>query len=133
MFLAVFVGDSIFYQRVLFCAGTFLYGVPIPMAYLLNESRVRNIIVNDGWLEGIKSIFLSDKQIRDNDRLKTGKLGLKVTNEKKEDDEENGGIAIGTSQEGNLNEHLNSQLRENENISEIAIGINRSKSNSIEA
>ena len=133
MFLAVFVGDSIFYQRVLFCAGTFLYGVPIPMAYLLNESRVRNIIVNDGWLEGIKSIFLSDKQIRDNDRLKTGKLGLKVTNEKKEDEEENGGIAIGTSQEGNLSEHLNSQLRENENISEIAIGINRSKSNSIEA
>ena len=134
MFFAVFVGDSIFYQRVLFCAGTFLYGVPIPMAYLLNESRVRNIIVNDGWLRGINSIFLSDQQIRDNDRSKTVKSSLKLTNEKKEDDEQNGGIANETSQDGNLNENINSQLRENENvISEIAIRINRSKSISIEA
>jgi len=85
MFFAVFVGDSIFYQRVLFCAGTFLYGVPIPMAYLLNESRVRNIIVNDGWLRGIKSIFLSDQQIRDYDRLKTINSRLKLTSEKKEE------------------------------------------------
>jgi len=52
MFFVIFVGDSIFYQRVLFCAGTFLYGIPIPIAYLLNESRVRNIIVNHGWLKG---------------------------------------------------------------------------------
>ena len=43
-------------------------------------------------------------------------------------------IANETSQDGNLNENINSQLRENENvISEIAIRINRSKSISIEA
>ena len=92
MFFVIFVGDSIFYQRVLFCAGTFLYGIPIPVAYLLNESRVRDIIVNDGWLEGLKSIFLSDKHIRDNDRLKIKKSKLNHANEKKEDDEQNGGF-----------------------------------------
>ena len=124
MFFVIFVGDSIFYQRVIFCAGTFLYGIPIPIAYLLNESRVRNIIVNDGWLKGIKSIFLSDSQIRHNDQLQVGKSKLQLANEKKESDEHNG---------GNLNGTSNSQLRENENIiPEIAIEYNRSKNNPID-
>ena len=132
MFFVIFVGDSIFYQRVLFCAGTFLYGIPIPVAYLLNESRVRNIIVNDGWFEGLKSIFLSDKQIRDNDRLKIEKSKVNHANQKKEDDEQNGGIANTTSQEGNLNGYSNSQLRENDNIiSEIALEYNHTKRKSL--
>ena len=122
MFFVIFVGDSIFYQRVIFCAGTFLYGIPIPIAYLLNESRVRNIIVNDGWLKGIKSIFLSDSQIRHNDRLQVGRSKLQLGREKQENNEPNG---------GNLNRTSNSQLRENENIiPQIAIEYNRSKNNS---
>ena len=124
MFFVIFVGDSIFYQRVIFCAGTFLYGIPIPIAYLLNESRVRNIIVNDGWLKGIKSIFLSDSQIRHNERLQVGKSKLQRAYEKKENDKPNGGHLNGTS---------NSQLRENENIiPEIAIEYNRGQNNPID-
>ena len=119
MFSVIFVGDSIFYQRVLFCLGTFLYGIPIPVAYLLNESRVRNIIVNDGWPKGIKSIFLSDRQIRENDQLQLVKSRLNLDNGKKEDDQRNGGTPNGTT---------NSQLRENENIiPEIKLEYNRTK------
>ena len=114
MFFVIFVGDSIFYQRVLFCAGTFLYGIPIPVAYLLNESRVRNVIVNDGWAKGVKSIFYSNTKIRDMERAQFAKFRKKVENENKEDNERNGvtlNVAI-------LNEPKspNSQLRENENI-----------------
>ena len=68
MILVIFVGDSIFYQRVLFCVGTFVYGIPIPMAYLLNESRVRDTIVNHGWVQGFWSVFYSSTHIRENKR-----------------------------------------------------------------
>ena len=68
MILVIFVGDSIFYQRVLFCVGTFVYGIPIPLAYLLNESRVRDTIVNHGWLQGFWSVFYSSTHIRENKR-----------------------------------------------------------------
>ena len=68
MILVIFVGDSIFYQRVLFCVGTFVYGIPIPLAYLLNESRVRDTIVNHGWLQGFCSVFYSSSHIRENKR-----------------------------------------------------------------
>ena len=65
----LFIGEnkvsySLLYQRILFCFGTLLYGILIPIAHLLNESRVRNIIVKDGWLKGFISIFHSEKQIR---------------------------------------------------------------------
>ena len=126
MFFVIFVGDSIFYQRVLFCAGTFLYGIPIPIAYLLNESRVRNIIVNDGWIKGFQSIFLSNKQMRENERLQVekSKREKQATNDKNEDVELNGGTLNGTS---------NSQLKENENIiPEIELTYTRSKNNPIE-
>ena len=70
MFLIFFIGEnkvyySLLYQRILFSLGTFVYGVPIPLAHLLNESRVRDIIVNNGWVEGLKSVFYSDDKIRD--------------------------------------------------------------------
>ena len=68
MILVVFVGDSLLYQRILYCFGTFLYGIPIPLAYLLNESRVRTIIVKEGWKEGFASIFYSPKKIMDLER-----------------------------------------------------------------
>ena len=67
--LLLFIGEnkvsySLLYQRILFCFGTLVYGILTPIAYLLNESRVRSIIVKDGWCKGFMSIFHSDKQIR---------------------------------------------------------------------
>jgi polynucleotide 5'-kinase involved in rRNA processing len=41
-----------------------MYSVPIPMSYLLNEKRVKDIIIQDGWIKGIKSIFYSTEKIR---------------------------------------------------------------------
>ena len=41
-----------------------MYGVPIPMAYLLNETRVRNVIIHSGWVEGFKALFHSDEKIK---------------------------------------------------------------------
>ena len=65
----LFIGEnkvsySLLYQRILFCFGTLAYGILTPIAHLLNESRVRNIIVKDGWLKGFISIFHSEKKIR---------------------------------------------------------------------
>ena len=73
MFLVLFIGEnkvyySLYYQRILFSLGTFLYGIPIPIAYLLNESRVREVIVNKGWVEGFKAIFYSANKIRNLER-----------------------------------------------------------------
>ena len=67
--LLLFIGEnkvsySLLYQRILFCCGALLYGILIPIAHLLNESRVRNIIVRDGWHKGFMSIFHSEKKIR---------------------------------------------------------------------
>ena len=75
MFLVLFIGEnkvsySLYYQRILFSLGTFLYGIPIPIAYLLNESRVRDVIVNKGWVEGFKAIFYSADKIKSLERQK---------------------------------------------------------------
>ena len=76
MFLLFFIGEnkvyySLFYQRILFSFGAFLYSMPIPISYLLNESRVREVIVNHGWKEGFKAIFYSDDKIRNLEREKS--------------------------------------------------------------
>ena len=76
MFLILFIGEnkfhySLFYQRILFCFGTFLYAVPIPISYLLNETRVRDVIVKHGWKEGFKAIFYSADKIRNFERKKS--------------------------------------------------------------
>ena len=60
--------NSLLYQRILHCVGAFCYGILIPMAHLLNESRVRTIIVNDGWCQGFKSIFYFGNKTRINRR-----------------------------------------------------------------
>ena len=135
MFFVIFVGDSIFYQRVLFCAGTFLYGIPIPIAYLLNESRVRNVIVNDGWAKGIKSIFDSNAQIRETQRAQSAKFRQKTETTKNDQGERNGVILNGEQNGVILNapKSPNSQLRENENIiPEILLEYNRVKTDPIE-
>ena len=66
MFTLFFLGEnkeyySLFYQRVLHCIIVISYGVLIPIVHLLNESRVRNIIVAEGWLLGIRSVFIISK------------------------------------------------------------------------
>ena len=73
IFFIFFIGEnkvsySLLYQRILFCIGTIVYGIFIPIAYLANEFRVRETIVIDGWTEGFKSIFYSRKKIRDLER-----------------------------------------------------------------
>ena len=73
MFSLFFLGEnkepySLYYQRVLHCIGAFAYGILIPMAHLLNESRVRNIIVTDGWLRGFRSVFYSASTINRSQR-----------------------------------------------------------------
>ena len=73
MFIVFFVGEnkvaySLLYQRILFCIGTFIYGIPIPIAYLYNESRVRNVIVKHDWIEGLRAIFYSNQKIRNLER-----------------------------------------------------------------
>ena len=42
-----------------------MYSVPIPISYLINESRVKDTIISSGWVEGFKSIFHSEEKIRD--------------------------------------------------------------------
>ena len=65
IFIVIFVGDeSLLQQHVLLTIGSFIYGVPIPLAYLLNETRVRNIIIKKGWIEGFISIFHSPEKIK---------------------------------------------------------------------
>ena len=44
--------------------GSFVYGVPIPLSYLLSETRIRVIIIEHGWLQGIRAIFQSSGGIK---------------------------------------------------------------------
>ena len=65
--LLLFIGEnkvsySLLFQRILFCFGNFAYGILTPIAHLLNESRVRNIIVKDGWFNGFISIFIQKRK-----------------------------------------------------------------------
>ena len=47
---------------------SFLYSIPMPLSHLLNESRVREVIVEHGWKEGFKALFYSDDKIRNIER-----------------------------------------------------------------
>ena len=96
----VFVGDTIFYQRVLFCIVTFVYGCLIPIAYLLNESRLRTTILDHGWIRGFRSIFYSAAKIRENNReLARQPRGQ---NGEQKDDGFNGVLLQGQEEEGEV-------------------------------
>ena len=97
MMFIVFVGDSILYQRILFCIGTFLYGIPIPLAFLLNEARVRDIIVNEGWMEGFKAIFHSETKIRNQEREKVANFQDSKKEKKVDPIKENNDVPFGVS------------------------------------
>ena len=62
--LVFFVGDQYVLQRILLTLAAFIFGVPIPIAYLLNESRVRNVIISKGWIRAFISIFDSPEKIK---------------------------------------------------------------------
>lgn len=65
IFVVVFVANkSILQQHALTTFGSFVYGVPIPFSYLLSETRIRVIIIEHGWLQGIKAIFISSGGIK---------------------------------------------------------------------
>ena len=69
IFIVIFVAEkSLLQQHVLLTIGSFVFGVPIPLAYLLNETRVRTTIIQHGWLKGFKSIFLSSERIKQLER-----------------------------------------------------------------
>ena len=91
----VFIGDTISYQRVLFCIGTFVYGCLIPIAYLSNESRVRQTILDHGWFRGFRSIFYSTATIRENDRESARQKAAE-----QKDDGFNGILLQGQEEEG---------------------------------
>ena len=55
--------DPIF-QYVAFSLWVLNYACFIPMSYLLNEKRVKDIVIEKGWIEGIKAMFHSSKKIR---------------------------------------------------------------------
>ena len=55
--------DPIF-QYVAFTLWILNYACLIPMSYLLNEKRVKDIVIEKGWIEGIKAVFHSSKKIR---------------------------------------------------------------------
>ena len=66
-----FVGDRLILQHILLTVGSLIYGIAIPLTHLLNETRVRDVILNQGWIQGFKSIFYSSKKIKQIDRKKT--------------------------------------------------------------
>ena len=55
--------DPIF-QYMAFSLWVLNYSCLIPMSYLLNEKRVKDIVIEKGWIEGIKAVFHSPKKIR---------------------------------------------------------------------
>ena len=55
--------DPIF-QYVAFSLWVLNYSCLIPMSYLLNEKRVKDIVIEKGWIEGIQAVFHSSKKIR---------------------------------------------------------------------
>jgi len=65
-----FVGDRLVLQHISLTIGSLIFGVAIPLTYLLNETRVRDVILNQGWAQGFKSIFYSSKKIKQIKRKK---------------------------------------------------------------
>ena len=80
IFILLFVAKkSLFQQHALTTACSFVFGIPIPLSYLLSEARVRTIIMENGWLQGVKSIFQSSEEIR---QLKIDKIVRCAKNDK---------------------------------------------------
>ena len=68
--LVYFFGDQLLVQHILLTVGWLIYGIAIPLTHLLNETRVRDVILSHGWTQGFKSIFYSSKKIKEIERKK---------------------------------------------------------------
>ena len=44
--------SSIFQERIMVAFVVFAYAIPVPLAHLFSEVRVRNIIIEKGWYPG---------------------------------------------------------------------------------
>ena len=64
------------FQYVAFSLWVLNYSCLIPMSYLLNEKRVKDIVIEKGWIEGIKAVFHSSKKIRQLQMLSRQKIVL---------------------------------------------------------
>ena len=56
--------NNLLFQHISFSFLVMMYSVPIPMSYLLNEKRVKDVIIQKGWIAAIKAIFYSTEKIR---------------------------------------------------------------------
>ena len=59
-----FVDNQLLVQYLFFTLFVAMYSIAIPMTYLVNERRVKDTIMDDGWIEGIRSVFHSTETIR---------------------------------------------------------------------
>ena len=64
-------------QYVAFSLWILNYSCLIPMTYLLNEKRVKDIVIEKGWVDGIKAVFHSSKKIRQMQMLSRQKTALR--------------------------------------------------------
>ena len=75
-----------------------VYAIPVPMSYLVSEKRVKDTILKDGWIVGIKSVFFSSDLIR--------KIEVESRANEEKAEQCNGGSRLDTSKEAScLNTH----------------------------
>ena len=70
--------NSIIQERILAAIGFFTYSIPVPLAHLLCEVRVRDTIIENGWYLGLKSIFQTSKAIR-NENIEFHQLRIRTS------------------------------------------------------
>ena len=81
-FLTKIGARTLFIERMLISLAVFLYSIPVPFAYLFSELRVRNIVLEKGWVQGIKSIFATTETIKNKNvefRLSQKKVAILET------------------------------------------------------
>ena len=81
-FLTKIGARTLFIERMLISLAVFLYSIPVPFAYLFSELRVRNIVLEKGWFQGIKSIFATTETIKNENvgfRLSQKKVAILET------------------------------------------------------
>ena len=69
---------SMLQERILAAIGFFTYSIPVPLAHLLSEVRVRDTIIENGWYLGLKSIFQTSKAIR-NENIEFQRLRIRTS------------------------------------------------------
>ena len=69
---------SMLEERILAAIGFFTYSIPVPLAHLLSEVRVRDTIIENGWYLGLKSIFQTSKAIR-NENIEFQQLRIRTS------------------------------------------------------